>query len=283
MRTRHTVLAAALLLSPLAAAQETNPMVPVKHRVDSGVVANEGTERQVIISFPVIFDGVSSLQLHFEEVTLSGSTALGDASILRITSYEDGAVQTMNAVHVQQWANNSAYFNGNAVQVEVIASPGTGPNRVVVEGLDVGIPAGTQETICLTDDRVPSNDQRVARLMPVGCTAWVVNDCGKCMVSAGHCGSGTGSSVQFNVPFSTSSGSLVFPPPEDQYAFDGTSKQWQNSTDDWQYFGAFPNSNTGLTPYQAYGVAFDILNPPGTTTTSASPSEVSLCQTNRAV
>jgi hypothetical protein len=98
--------------------------------------------------------------------------------------------------------------------------------------------------------------------MPVGCTSWMINDCGKCFLSAGHCGAGAGSSVQFNVPFSTAGGSLVFPPPEDQYAYDAASRQFLNSTDDWQYFGVFPNSTTGLTPYEAMGAAFDLVTPP---------------------
>ena len=136
-------------------------------------------------------------------------------------------------------------------------------NRVVLDGLQVGVPAGPQETQCgPVDDRVPSSDPRVCRLMPVGCTAWLINDCGKCLLSAGHCGAGAGSSVQFNVPFSTGGGSLVFPPPEDQYAYDNNSRQFLNSTDDWQYFGVFPNSNTGLTAYEAMGDAFELVLPP---------------------
>jgi hypothetical protein len=262
-RKAFLAVAAAALLVPFAQAQETNPMVPVSYHRDTGFVSNEGTERQVIISFAVMFDAVSSMSLRFEDVVLSGSIEAGDESILRITSLHDGAVQTMNAVHVQQWANTSAYFNGNIVQVEVIASPGTGENRVIVEGLEVGVPASLPETQCGPEDnRVPSSDPRVARLMPVGCTSWMINDCGKCFLSAGHCGAGAGSSVQFNVPFSTSGGSLVFPPPEDQYAYDNSSRQFLNSTDDWQYFGVFPNSNTGLTPYQAMGAAFDLVTPP---------------------
>ncbi len=257
-------LAATALLGPFAAAQEVNPMVPVDYYRDTGLVANTGSEREVVISFAVVFEGVSSLALHFDEVQLAGDIALGNESILRITSYGDGAVQTMNATHVEQWNNGSAYFNGNAVQVEVIAAPGTGNNRLVLESLELGVPAGIQETQCgPVDDRQPSSDPRVARLMPVGCTAWLINDCGKCFLSAGHCGAGQGSSLQFNVPFSTAGGSLVFPSPDDQYAYDASSKQSMNSTDDWQYFGAFPNSNTGLTPFQAMGDAFDLVSPPG--------------------
>lgn len=238
-------------------------MVGVGFEYDSGPASNESDFDQVVISFPVVFAGVDLIQIHFSEVQLAGSIADGTESTLRITSLYDGGQQLMNARHVEQWKNRSAYFNGNEILVEVLAYPGTGINRVAIDSLLVGASSGIQETQCgPTDDRVPSRDPRVARLMPVGCTSWMINDCGKCFLSAGHCGGGGGSSVQFNVPFSTAGGSLVAPPPEDQYAVDGSSYQFQNSTDDWQYFGVFPNSNTGLTPYQAMGAAFDLVAPP---------------------
>ena len=238
-------------------------MVDFAYEHDTGIVVNDGNQRQTIIAFPVVFEGVSSITLNFADVQLSGDIAKGTASELRITSMFDGAVQTMNAIHLEQWENQSAYFNGDTLLVEVISYPQTGSNRVSIDSIEVGAAASPQETQCgPTDDRLPSNDQRVSRLMPVACTSWTINDCGKCMLSAGHCSGGGGSSVQFNVPFSNPNGSLVFPPPQDQYAVDGASYQRLTAIDDWQYFGVFPNSNTGLTPYQAYGVAFALANPP---------------------
>jgi len=271
LRAVATSVTAGLFIGALAgtaAAQDPasflpDPLIEFDYVHDTGMVVNEGDERQSVIAFPVFFEGVSSITLNFEDVQLSGDIKLGTASELRITSMLDGAVQRMNADHVWQWENQSAYFNGDTLLVEVISSPNTGPNRVRIKSVEVGAETSIQETQCgPTDDRVPSNDQRVSRLMPVGCTSWTINDCAKCMLSAGHCGSSGSSSVQFNVPFSTASGTLVFPPPQDQYALDGTSIQRLNSTDDWQYFGVFPNSNTGLTPFQAYGVAFNLANPP---------------------
>ena len=228
------------VLAGAAAAQEPasflpDPLIEFDYAHDTGMVVNEGEERQSVIAFPVFFEGVSSITLNFEDVQLSGDIKLGNASELRITSMLDGAVQRMNAEHVRQWENQSAYFNGDTLLIEVIASPNTGPNRVRIKSVEVGAETSIQETQCgPVDDRVPSNDQRVSRLMPVGCTSWTINDCAKCFLSAGHCGSSGSSSVQFNVPFSTAGGSLVFPPPQDQYALDGASLQRLNSTDDWQ-------------------------------------------------
>ena len=271
VRAVASSIAAGLLMATFpgsAVAQEPaaflpDPLIQFDYAHDTGFVRNEGAERQTIIAFPVYFEGVSSITLNFEDVQLSGNIKLGTAAELRITSMSDGAVQRMNAEHVWQWENQSAYFNGDTLLVEVIADPNTGPNRVRIKSVEVGAESNIQETQCgPQDNRAPSNDLRVSRLMPVGCTSWTINDCGKCFLSAGHCGSSGSSSVQFNVPFSTAGGTLVFPPPEDQYALDGSSLQRLNSTDDWQYFGVFPNSNTGLTPFQAYGVAFDLANPP---------------------
>ncbi len=253
------------LAAPPSAAAQASPPRTIRQAfaLDSGSARNESDAPQAVLSFYVNFDGAASLALYFDEVQLSGSVADGTASTLRITSLQDGAQQTMNAEHVRQWNHGSAYFNGDTLLVEVLAFPGTGDNRVSIEALEVGIPFGPLETQCgPLDDRVPSNDPRVARLMPVVCTAWMINDCGKCFLSAGHCGGGTGASVQFNVPFSTTGGALVFPPPEDQYAVDPASHQSLFSTDDWKYFGCFPNSNTGLTPWQAMGAAFDLVTPP---------------------
>lgn len=242
---------------------EVPQLVDVAYADDTGFVSNEGGRRETIIAYPVVFELATSVRLKFSEVELSGSIERGDASIVRITSLADGAYQTLNARHLREGSMRSAYFNGSTVFVEVIASPGTGANRVVIEGLEVGVPTGIEQSQCgPADDRLPSNDPRVARLMPVGCTAWMINDCAKCFLSAGHCGTGGSSTVQFNVPFSTSGGGYVFPPPSDQYSVDISSYQFQNSSDDWQYFGTFANSTTGLTAFQAMGDAFTLANPP---------------------
>jgi V8-like Glu-specific endopeptidase len=91
--------------------------------------------------------------------------------------------------------------------------------------------------------------------MPVGCTAWLIDDANRCLLTAGHCGTSAGSVVQFNVPTSQPDGTVVNPPPEDQYIVDLESVQSVNggTGNDWKYFGCFPNTNTGLTPAEAQG------------------------------
>jgi hypothetical protein len=71
--------------------------------------------------------------------------------------------------------------------------------------------------------------------------------------------------VEFNVPLSTATGSIVHPGPDDQYAIDASSVLTNGGLgvgDDWGYYGVFPNSNTGLTPFQAQGGRFTLTTPP---------------------
>jgi len=260
-----TVLTVLALSSAPLAQQEAPPTTWVSVDQDSGWVSNDGPTRAVVASFTVAATGAEWMRLYFETVELAGDPLSGDGAILRITSHEDGAVQELDAIHVAQWQSSSAYFNGDAVQVEIVAAPHTGPSRVELRAADLGlVPAFTESQCFDTDDRVLSNDPRSARILPIGCTGWLIDDCKNCFLTAGHCTGGT-STVQFDVPLSNANGSLNQPPPEDQYAVDPSSLQsngGQGVGNDWGYFGTFPNTNTGLTAAQAQGSVFTLANPP---------------------
>ena len=234
---------------------------------DTGWVQNtqESGDATVVASFPVFATGANWIRVFFEEVTLSGDIQQGNGSYLTITSMLDGDQQFLNAQHVEEWHNSTAYLNGDAVLVELWAYPNTGPNRFVVDKATTGLPPILQESQCgPTDDRVASNDPRSSRLLPVGCTSWLINDDCGCFITAGHC-TFAANVVQFNVPLSNPNGSLNNPPASDQYSVDFTSRQTnggQGIGNDYAYFGTFPNSNTGLTPRQAQGSSFVIANPP---------------------
>ncbi len=234
--------------------------------VDTGRVSNDGDHRAVIASFAVEARDATWIRLYFANVELSGSAEQGNASLLRITSYLDGATQELSAANVVEWRKSSAYFNGDSVQVEILADPHSGANRVVLEKIELGVaPLSHSNTQCgPTDDRVPSSDKRACRALPVGCTAWMIDDCTHCFLTAGHCCCGSLQVMEFNVPQSTSNGSLVHPPPQDQYSVDPASTQSEYVTigRDFTYFGCFKNSNTGLTPYEAQGAFFPTALPP---------------------
>ena len=269
-------IAAPLLLATTLCAQ----VVPSDHTThilgtDSGIVRNDvsapdtlGIPR-VVWSHMVTVPKSSWLRLEYEGVLLSGSADRGaDGSFLRLTSMRDGAVQTQHLRHVGEWQDTSAYFNGDAVLVELLAHSGTGDNRIILRAAQAGPRTEPEpDSICgNNDDRVLSTDARVARNQPTGCTSWMINDCNHCFLTAGHCAGSGLQVVEFNVPLSNSNGSLNHPPPSDQYAVDTASLQsngGQGVGNDWAYFGVFDNSNTGLSPYAAQGnQAFDLINPP---------------------
>jgi V8-like Glu-specific endopeptidase len=267
-RSLRLALAAAALVagnSARAFQQEEPPSTEVLYPYDSGKVENRTNQANVILSFPVQVSGARWLRLNFTGVQLSGDPLGQDASILRLTALSDGDVQEQNAIHVRQWQSHSCYFNGDSVLVEVFAHPGTGANRVVLHSVTAGLD-WLGDTICgPVDDRVLSYDGRAARLLPIGCTGWIINDCKSCMLTAGHCSTTSLQTAEFNVPLSSGSGSLNHPPASDQYAVDVASKQTnggQGIGNDWGYFGCFPNPNTGLTPFEKQLVRYSLALPP---------------------
>ena len=268
------VVTAALFggLGAPALAQETQPApliteaMPVE--LDSGLVANTGETEAVIFRQHIIIAGAAALRLEFDEVLLAGFVSDGSGSYLRLRSTFDGAEQRLNALHVEQWQKTSAYFNGDEVIVELVAKPGTGDNLVRISTVQAQFEPFVDRSQCgPTDDRQLSYDNRAARLLPIGCSGWLINDCNQCFLTAGHCSTSNDSIqiVQFNVPLSNSNGSLNHPPPEDQYAVDNASRQSNGGGgvgNDYAYFGVFANSNTGLTPFETYGETYEIDVPP---------------------
>jgi len=274
MYTRSLLSAFALAAS--LAAQAHDPQSSLHYpQVDSGLVQNTlaapsaAGVPQVVWSRVVTVGRASWLRLHYHSVSLSGSPEPGgDGSFLRLTSMRDGAVQRQHLRHVREWQDSSAYFNGDSVLVELLAQPGTGDSRFVLKCVVAGPEQVLEpDSICGTvDNRTLSSDPRVGRV-GFGCSAWMINDCNHCFLSAGHCGVGAATVIQFNVPLSSAGGNPIAPPPTDQYAVDSSSIQSQaggaSLGDDWVYFGCFDNSNTGLSPYAAQGsTAYDLATPP---------------------
>ncbi|QDV89039.1 Fibronectin type III domain protein [Phycisphaerae bacterium RAS2] len=249
---------------PLAFAQPREiPSRLAPTPLDSGPLENIGLSNDAVFAETVRVPDASWIRLKFDEVRLAGNEDDGTGSFLIITSLHDGYFQIMHASHVQQWQNTSAYFNGDAVRIELFASAGTGENRIVIQETIAGEPVieddADERTICgAVDDRILSNDPRVGRAMPVTCTAWLFNDENKCLLTAGHCAGASLQVMQFNVPLSTAGGATVSPPPQDQYPIDPASVQSLNGGvgNDWAYFGCFKNSNTNLTAAQAQGDYF---------------------------
>jgi hypothetical protein len=152
--------------------------------------------------------GAAWLQLQFSHVQL------GQGGTLTITSAA-GDRQSFSQATLEAWGGLTAIFNGSELRVTLTPGPGaTEPVVARVGNIIIGLPlagegatqaapqpliqllgpdfrrfipedarlprtGGTTarpETICgATDDRVASNNPRTGRIMPVGCTGWLID------------------------------------------------------------------------------------------------------------
>ncbi len=226
---------------------------------------NGGGEEALMYSNQVQVSGAKWLRVHF------ASANLGSNSYITLTSVQDGGQQRLNGITMSQWQNSSAYFNGDAVSIALHVGAGDQGISFSVDYVVVGdpnSPLGIQSQCGLTDDRVASNDPRVGRLMNVGCTAWLIPN-GK-LVTAGHCLEYTNlvNILEFNVPASSSDGTVRHPVPENQYAVNTNSFVYHANGigDDWGVFEVWPNSNTGMLPLAWQGASFTVVQNLGPST-----------------
>ncbi len=262
--------AAALLIAAGTVVAQTAPLVSHQYPmpIDSGLVQNKnqaglGQAANIVYSNDVRVFGAPWLRLKFDEAVLSGMLETGEGSYLIITSVRDGGKQRLDAKSIKEWSYTSAYFNGDAVHIDLYAFPGTGVNRIKMSEVTGGeFAVGAADTICGNiDDRTLASFPGEARIMSMGCTGWMIDNgnFANRFLTAGHCFIPAPASavVQFNVPLSTAGGSLVNPPPEHQYAVDMTSVQATQTVigNDFAQFFTFANSNTGLHARQAQGGA----------------------------
>ncbi|MCH7792106.1 MAG: trypsin-like peptidase domain-containing protein, partial [Planctomycetes bacterium] len=274
IRRTCSVSAPIAVLSLLALITSANAQIaPLRSyqapvRIDSGWVENLGNQLAVVFITQINAKDAPWLRLAFDQAVLAGDPNLATGSYLRITSVFDGAHQILDAHTLVQWNDTSAYFNGDTVMLELFAYPNSGPNRLIMSELTAGLgdPLVWDSTCGPTDDRILSNDPRAARLVPIGCTAWLYEDpagCGNSFGTAGHCiqNGQAGNVVEFNVPLSSSTGSIRHPPPADQYSVESSSIQSTGSGgfgNDAAIFRAFQNSTTGLSPFDAQGAIYQI-------------------------
>jgi len=256
----RTGVLVAVLASTALAQPATLPHSVRPYHLDSGYLNNSSAQSVVVFTGTVTVANEDWIQLHFKDTNLPAGTRL------RLTSLDDQAVQWFDGGSLRDYDNKSAFFNGGAVRVDLIAGPNTSGNRFLVESVMVGsaYPA-VQESICgSTDDRTPSEDPRQGRTHPTGCTGWMIN--ATTMLTAGHCTSGSRTeNIHFNVPLSSSSGGLRMPPPQHQYTADRSTMQRLSGGigSDWAVMSIVRNSNTGLYPGQAQGSWYRLGNVPG--------------------
>jgi V8-like Glu-specific endopeptidase len=184
---------------------------------------------------------------------------LGEHSKVIFTSFKDGQQQVLTGGQLREWGNSSAYFNGNKLSVQVIQDPrDKGHIFLEMDQMIVGYPVPGVKSQCgSTDNRVPSNDAAIGRIVPVGCTGWLITN-GK-MVTAGHCTGSRAQILEFNVPASNSNGSIVHPPVKDQYPILASSLQTDYPSYDWAVYNLGTNSQTGLSALAAQGKSFNVV------------------------
>ncbi|WP_108805648.1 T9SS type A sorting domain-containing protein [Aquimarina sp. Aq107] len=217
-----------------------------------GVVGKNNSQ---VITEEVSETGATWLRLFFKDVNL------GNHSTITITSKLDGATQTLTSKTIKDWNNSSAYFNGDAVTITLSVAANDSSVGINISELSVGELDPTVKSQCgSSDDRVDSADDAIGRMVPVGCTGWIITN-GR-LVTAGHCVGSSAQVIEFNVPKSNPDRTIVHPGPEDQYPIGNFVSPYPSSpsqANDWAVFEGFANSQTGQTPIQAQGASYNVV------------------------
>lgn len=195
---------------------------------------------------------------------------LGSESLITITSQGDTEQrQLFDQKKLTLWAGRSSIFNGGTVKISLSVYPedegvfyqiqdvligehvekakiedGPGDQQEAVPG---------KEAICGFDDRTPSHDNRLGRIMPIGCTGWAIGN--GAFLTAGHCVTDDRTHVlQFEVPRSSPDGTPRHPSIEKQFRILRQSIEFENRGvgRDWAVFSVLPN-DAGKSPADIYG------------------------------
>jgi V8-like Glu-specific endopeptidase len=259
MKLHASLAVLAMLAAPLCAQVQNLVFETKALAIDSGWRANAAANEVLLFSARVQQPGAVWLRLHLDDSNLPGATRL------ELTARADGAVQRFDATSLRDYGYRSAYLNGDEVTVELFGAPGVRGARLHLPRVEVGPVQIAPLSQCgPTDDRQPSQDKRSGRQYPTGCSSWLISE--TVVLTAGHCTANASQQVHFNVPLSSSTGQLRFPPPQDQYAYDTATLQRLDAGvgSDWTVTTVHRNSNTKLYPGQAQGVWYEIGTVPTT-------------------
>lgn len=203
--------------------------------------------------------GAGFLALDFDRLVLR------HGSILQIEGLQDSSKQRFTHAFSQK---QSAYFNGDALRIRLFAGPNTSGNHFSIHEIQVGTQALAQPlTLCTPDDRTPSTDKRVARVLARDTVGVYVYT--GFLISRWHCLATTGFALhnvrsvtaQFNVPPSSILGGIAQPDAKDQYLWTGT-RGYQNGAngDNWGVFTVQRNATSKLYPTEAQNAGFYLMN-----------------------
>lgn len=238
------------------------------YELSSGIHSGQhiGNEPFLAYKGQVKKGGAAWIRLYFKEAKLSSN------SYILVTSTKDGASQKLNASALSQWNNTSAYFNGDAVDVELYIAPQDSGVSFRIDGVLSGQPNSPSSTetegICgSTDTRSPSSNPAVGRLVDVSYshqdnwgTVWI-SPTGSLVGTHHSFVLGSNTTVEFNVPPSASDGTTQWANPKDQYAINFNTFVSSGVTqigNDWSVFSVYANSQSALLPIQAQQAYFGL-------------------------
>ena len=150
-------------------------MAPVPFRVQPHAVSASpmsAVDAESVAPFheEIRVPGAMWLQVRF------GNYELGSKSYVTIRGLKDNAEQRLTAKTMSQAYGLSAIFNGEAVDVDLHIGEGDTGVFIEIQEVNVGETPIFEESQCGgTDDRVRTTDNRVGRIMPVGCTGWIID------------------------------------------------------------------------------------------------------------
>ncbi|MDO8630264.1 MAG: hypothetical protein Q7R41_07205 [Phycisphaerales bacterium] len=230
-------VAAAVVLACATGSADARAPLPARMQpvtLDSGTRANSANEPRLVFSHLLdLGPEVPWVRVLFDPQ----GTQLPPGSVIRVTSLLDGESHVLDAAELEKWGYGTAFFNGSAVQIELVAArnttgnafrirevfAGERPAAIAVAGLDETPVEGGVAAICGDiDNRQPfpnsfdSQAMGIGRLLPGGinsneaprgyCTAFIIDrpagiaNPDKVHLTAGHCfGAQLGNDINGNL------------------------------------------------------------------------------------
>jgi V8-like Glu-specific endopeptidase len=167
-------------------------------------------------------------------------------------------MQKLNSKSMEEWGNASAFFNGTQVEIKLHVAPNEKNIHLDVSKYLVGdvISANPESQCGPNDDRTATTDGAIGRIMPEGCTGWLIPNGN--FLTAGHCCSNAAGIdiLEFYVPASNADGTTNAANPVNQYPVNDATINFQDAGigDDWCVFSVGTNSTTGKTPVEQNGI-----------------------------
>ena len=134
-RARQTT-AVSIALAVIVGSALAQPAESVPYDLRSGAYDNSTADFVVIPVYTVVVPDAPWLQVHV------GDFNLGRHSCVVFTSVEDGYSLRHDARTLAQWRGWSAFFNGDAVDIELHVAPGDTGVFVAVDEILVGLRGG---------------------------------------------------------------------------------------------------------------------------------------------